>query len=718
MLSISRRRLALLAATAALSSSSLALAQTPRIALGIGVRETNSTGPIGANAASPGNGGNAGTIEYVGLAGSTKSIPLDGTFTDLVFTFGSDPVSPLTGDGILTSTTGKAVLENLAIGNYQGITRPINLFIQRVEVTGLAPLTDFASVPAAFAPGVTNVLFRDPSISGTSSALITSRPTANNTIVATNPDGTTSTPPVQSTRLQFRFAYPDTTLVGRSVTSSVNTAGPVNPIIDVSNGSTVTLRVAATLGNPTYDYKGFDTGSTSTTNNWGDPANWGTSGVPNANFAAALFDEEVVLPATPVARTVVVEAPVKMQHLQFTSPNTYTINSLTAGPTGEAITLTRGANNLNPVLSVEGAPVVINAPVSYTNEGPALTGTQTAIWAPTAWVSQGTSATLAQPLSIQAVALTVGGTPTTTFEKRGPGVLTLAGGMNQDVNTVRVQSGGGTLTIANTVNRSINTVSVNGQAALRLNPDNSVSTVGTLIVSSTGNTLGAAPTNGGSVALSTLQLNSGSALKFDVAGRGAIRVNAITPIVGPPAFKLDLDNDGLIYDYSGTAPAGEAYTFIRTNVLSALGTGNWAGNGITSGLLGSGSAFGIGYAEASTLAVTSFMGQTLPDATAILFRYTYRGDSTLDGAVNFNDLLVLAQNYNNVSGTARWDQGDNTYDGNVDFSDLLGLAQNYNLTLTGSFAGDWSLAQSMVPEPTTFAALAGAGLLALRRRRR
>jgi hypothetical protein len=56
-----------------------------------------------------------------------------------------------------------------------------------------------------------------------------------------------------------------------------------------------------------------------------------------------------------------------------------------------------------------------------------------------------------------------------------------------------------------------------------------------------------------------------------------------------------------------------------------------------------------------------------------------RGDANGDAAVNFADLLVLAQNYGQSSRT--FSQGDFDYNGSVAFSDLLILAQNYGVTL-------------------------------------
>ena len=62
-------------------------------------------------------------------------------------------------------------------------------------------------------------------------------------------------------------------------------------------------------------------------------------------------------------------------------------------------------------------------------------------------------------------------------------------------------------------------------------------------------------------------------------------------------------------------------------------------------------------------------------ATA-LNRVPLPGDANLDDKVDFNDLVVLAQNYNGTGKT--YAQGDFNFDTKVDFADLVLLAQNYN----------------------------------------
>jgi hypothetical protein len=106
------------------------------------------------------------------------------------------------------------------------------------------------------------------------------------------------------------------------------------------------------------------------------------------------------------------------------------------------------------------------------------------------------------------------------------------------------------------------------------------------------------------------------------------------------------------------------------------------------------------------------------DALAALLK---DGDTDFNGTVNFNDLLTLAQNYN--GSVDRWSLGDFDLNGSVNFNDLLGLAQNYGSgslvdgEFSSSFAADWVLAQSLVPEPTSLAVLGLAGAMLTRRRR-
>jgi hypothetical protein len=130
-------------------------------------------------------------------------------------------------------------------------------------------------------------------------------------------------------------------------------------------------------------------------------------------------------------------------------------------------------------------------------------------------------------------------------------------------------------------------------------------------------------------------------------------------------------------------------------------------------------------------------GQFDPDGSGPLTAYTRHysllvpqagtyglGDTNCDTKIDFADLVILAQKYDLTNPTQATDVADFDLNGVTDFNDLVVLAQNYgaasaNIDGLGSdtFAADWALAQSFLPEPTTLTSLVGVASLALRRRR-
>jgi hypothetical protein len=90
---------------------------TKAIKVGLGLRETSTTAAIGAD------GGTTGTLEWVGVPSKNGTAPnpsrtvAANTWTTLTFTIPTEAiVSALgSGDGVLTSTTGKGVLDHLAL---------------------------------------------------------------------------------------------------------------------------------------------------------------------------------------------------------------------------------------------------------------------------------------------------------------------------------------------------------------------------------------------------------------------------------------------------------------------------------------------------------------------------------------------------------------------------------------------------------------------------
>jgi hypothetical protein len=165
---------------------------------------------------------------------------------------------------------------------------------------------------------------------------------------------------------------------------------------------------------------------------------------------------------------------------------------------------------------------------------------------------------------------------------------------------------------------------------------------------------------------------------------------------------------------------------MRAQIISAYAGGAWTGTGVTSLGARADSSTAVGYAAANHVdaATLAWLGNHSNSGHVIL-RHTKYGDADLDGAVDFADLVRLAQNYNATNRV--WSDGDFTYDGAIDFNDLVKLAQNYNTALqptgaipgaSASFNQDLARAFASVPEPGGLALLipAACGLAARRRR--
>jgi autotransporter-associated beta strand protein len=180
------------------------------------------------------------------------------------------------------------------------------------------------------------------------------------------------------------------------------------------------------------------------------------------------------------------------------------------------------------------------------------------------------------------------------------------------------------------------------------------------------------------------------------------RATAVQPLaISGPGF-VELNNNGLIVDHAA-ADVG-AVDLVRTQIAS----------GAIRSALATSSSRAVGYATSASLNATTFMNAPL-DTSTVVMRATLAGDVNLDLAVNFDDLLVLASQYNQPAGQY-WFNGDFTGDGAVNFDDLLVLAANYNQTLSASMPDPiWAMA--VVPEPTAGVALVATTAGLLRRRR-
>ncbi len=171
-----------------------------------------------------------------------------------------------------------------------------------------------------------------------------------------------------------------------------------------------------------------------------------------------------------------------------------------------------------------------------------------------------------------------------------------------------------------------------------------------------------------------------------------------------PTGSCDIADNSLIVDYTGASPAADVAALLATGYAG----GAWNGPGINSSTAAADPTqlTTIGYAEASDIldySATSYPSwQGVPvDSTALLIKYTYAGDTDLNGAVNGNDLANLLAGLN--GGLSGWVNGDANYDGDVTPADqalLLAALQGQGSPLGGGGSGGGAPTPSATAAPS------------------
>lgn len=320
-----------------------AFAQT--FSISIGVRETGVSGTIGAN------GGASGVIEWINKDG--LSLAADGLWHQFTFTFGTDPVTGFTGDGVLDGTFG--TFENIRILNNGGagsnpITWYVDDIVNRVGGTDFL-ISDFES----FAPGV-EAVFRLPSLSGSTQNYLQ----AGDTTGVSNEQAHTG---VQSDKSTWAFNSDPAAWLRMS---TYNTPNVPNPIIDFSPGNTLSFWAMATVTLPTLKWTHNGDG------NWSDTGNWANGTVPNGATASANFLNDISVPSN-----VNLDIPVTVNTVRFNSAVAYTLsgtNTLTlSGSVGSTANINNEVGNHTisaPVSLVKSLQIaVVNAADTLTISG-------------------------------------------------------------------------------------------------------------------------------------------------------------------------------------------------------------------------------------------------------------------------------------------------------------------------------------------------------------
>jgi hypothetical protein len=255
-----------------------------------------------------------------------------------------------------------------------------------------------------------------------------------------------------------------------------------------------------------------------------------------------------------------------------------------------------------------------------------------------------------------------------------------------------------------------------------------------------------------SVSQRVAQLNINAGATATLAGAGGdnvLRTNVLSIAGGAaPTATLNLTDENMIIDYAGASPL----TTIRAQLASGRNGGAWNGLGLRSSTAAAAvpKNTALGYAEASSLlgaAGGMFFGQSV-DGTSLLVKYTYYGDTDLNGVVDFDDYSRTDNGFNTAGNT--WFRGDFDYNAIVDFDDysLIDMAFNtqsgtLRRAMTYLEGGDRSTSgmdapalqlvmehfeqfgvpyaisfYNAVPEPTSLALCAGLATFACMRRRR
>jgi hypothetical protein len=157
--------------------------------------------------------------------------------------------------------------------------------------------------------------------------------------------------------------------------------------------------------------------------------------------------------------------------------------------------------------------------------------------------------------------------------------------------------------------------------------------------------------------------------------------------------QLDLTNNSMVIDYSGAV--GALVDDVRQHLFDGRLVSS---SGVTD-------TTGLGYADNAALDAvkTSFGGQTV-DASSVLIKFTYFGDTDVDGDVDVADLGKLATCW---QGAGVWSGGDFDYNGSVNVNDLGLLATNWQAGVGNPLGPDlasalasFGLPAFSVPEPT------------------
>ena len=226
-------------------------------------------------------------------------------------------------------------------------------------------------------------------------------------------------------------------------------------------------------------------------------------------------------------------------------------------------------------------------------------------------------------------------------------------------------------------------------------------------------------------------VNASSAVTIPTTPTGSHGLLQLDSLALDPTAKLDLANNALLVHngsvatLSALAKTGLAGTAGLVSSTAAANASHNTAVGVVANTAPGGSPL---YGSGTTLGL--FNGVS-PVASDVLVRYTYYGDTNLDGKVDGSDYARVDAGFLAKGALTGWYNGDFNYDGKVDASDYTLIdnafnTQTTNLATSADPAGLSAAATdevapvtAAVPEPASAGVAAAAvALLAARRRQR
>jgi hypothetical protein len=195
--------------------------------------------------------------------------------------------------------------------------------------------------------------------------------------------------------------------------------------------------------------------------------------------------------------------------------------------------------------------------------------------------------------------------------------------------------------------------------------------------------------------------------------------------VVPAARALTFDMSTLVMNPTATADLGTNALIVRTTsyativgyVTSGFNAGSLDGFGINSSTAaGEFGLTAIGVIDNAYVAAADFGPFTGLNQTETLARYTYAGDTNLDGVIDGADFSNIDNGF--AFAMTDWFNGDLNYDGVIDGADFSTIDNNFAFQGPPLFApGGGGKASGVVPEPGA-TGLILVGLLGILGRRR